>query len=379
MIDPRTNLTPRTVTGLVNDQISSARILPPHNNARLGWRNELGGQPDRLVLAEISREFVTRKSILRDRDGFKDKHADKYDDLGLHSTFSKLNRIADLSLGQDGSTLLLDCKEVVYHLGAPNKRQVHHQSLRSAYDVYSCSGEPNATTSLPPAKLWHSTDCLDYLFYSEGSLVASRILTLPSWTQLRMGETPDASQAVPDYCHIHPFAASQDSFDMLLQRLMNRLVQDDDDENGENGEGEGGARKENSIPFVGNYTVHDVARMKQVLHTALERSYGSNSGQRGTGSGTRRPGSRSGKKTSVSRSQSPTKGKRTRSLGTGVLGPDYQFFGGRWTPFAMKNPARTNYYLPNPVFGSTHLAMATEFLMDDSLLTTTYGMDAYVD
>lgn len=357
LVQPRTHLTPRTVDGEVNAEISTTRVLPIHSNPRHGWRTDLGGQHDADVLAEISREFVTRKSVLRTSEGFKDSKINKYEDRGIQSNYSKINRVSELTNGRDGSTMILDCKEALYHIGAANKRQVSHMQLRSAYDSYSSSGEPTVTCSIPPSKLLHATECLDYIFYSEGPLVVARVLSMPSWQAMRSGETPEASQAIPDYCHANPFAHSMDLFDMLLQRLLNKLNVDLEEDN-------------QKLDFGSTYSNQDVARVKNVLQIALARSYGST----GTTVGTKPISGK--KKAAASRTKSPPRARRTGSLGTGALGPDYMFYGGRWAPFAIRNPARANYYLPNGSFGSTHLAIGAEFLFDDSMLTTTYAVDS---
>eukprot|EP00981_Chlorochromonas_danica_P007531 scaffold1769_cov164-Ochromonas_danica.AAC.4 len=402
-LNPRTQLTPRTLTGDTNDQITTARVLPPHSNARMGWKSELNGQLDLRVKTELGRDLITKKSLLRDSNGFKDRKIAMYNDLGITSTYAKINRITDLSHGKDGSTMLLDGKEALYHLGLPNKRQIHHQNLRSVYDSYSVSGEPVLTASAPPARLLHNMDCMDYIFYTEGALVPARILSLPSWSSMRQGETPESSHAVPDYCHLLPFSSSIDFFDLFIQRLTNRMIESEEDL--EEGEKEGelllGDDAVSNKPMVrtrvstslssssssSSYSMEDVSRLKQVLQGALKHSYGS-SGDQGRGN---KPSAgkarRKAVKSPTRRARSPEHGRhhrhdskspsrvarRQESMGTGVLGGDYMFFGGRWAPFAMRNPARSNYYLPNGVMGSTHIALGAQLLFDDSFLTTSYS------
>jgi hypothetical protein len=337
----RSNLTPRGVDGQVNELIASTRVLPPHVNPRTGWKKSLEGQPDQELVREMKRESIVRQSVLRDRDGYKDKKIEKYNDRGITSDFAKINRIPQLSQGRDGSGMLLDCKEAVYRIGAPNKRQVHHQHLRSAYDCYSCSGEPLVTASLPPMKLFHSSDCLDYIFYSQGALVPSKVLSLPSWQGMRRGENPELSQAASDPCFLSPFPRSRDMFDIQLQRLLGRS------DNNSN------SRSESS------YTMQEVNKLKRQLKVLLQKSYGSN----------QNAGNAQLSKRSQGRSVSKNK---SLSQGLGQLNADYAFYGGRWAHFAVHNPARNNYYLPNSSFASSHFALGVDFLVDSDFLATTY-------
>lgn len=331
-----------------------------HVSTRTGWRDALGGRPNPVVMNEINRDYVIKHSYLRDKEGFKEKKMDKYDDLGLASTYSKINRVSEMASGRDGSTMIVDAKDAMYNVGGANKRQLLHSAFRSAYDCYSSSGEPIITTLLPPAKLCNTTECLDYIFHSEGSLIASKVLSLPSWQSMRCGANPEASYAVPDYSYLIPFNHVTDLFDMQLMRILTKM--DEDKEDGENQ-----SRDVKMVNRSVSYTNEDVRHFKRLLKPYLQRSHGSSSNNTGNA----KP--KSAKK--GSRAKSPGL-QRVASIGNGLLGPDFNFFGGRWSPFAIRNSARSNYYFPTGSYGSSHMCLGVEFLVDDMFLTTTYATDA---
>lgn len=85
---------------------------------------------------------------------------------------------------------ILDCKELVRHIGIENSRQIHNLSLRSAYESYSCAGEPFFTISQPsPNKYQNLMDCFDYIFYSQSNFIVNKLLCIPPLALLR-GNNP---------------------------------------------------------------------------------------------------------------------------------------------------------------------------------------------
>lgn len=70
-----TQLTPRIAgEGRINYPIARSRLLPALDNPRLGWKGSLGGIQDPSMTAEISRDYVLSKSILRDKHGYRERN-----------------------------------------------------------------------------------------------------------------------------------------------------------------------------------------------------------------------------------------------------------------------------------------------------------------
>jgi hypothetical protein len=96
--------------------------------------------------------------------------------------------------------VILDLKEAIERIGAPNKRQIHSLNLRSVYESYSVGGEPLYTHSKPAdhAK-GHGVCCLDYLFFSSHSLSPWKLLSIPQLTSLSLqGDDPAQSLITTD-------------------------------------------------------------------------------------------------------------------------------------------------------------------------------------
>jgi len=49
-------------------------------------------------------------------------------------------------------------------------------------------------------------------------------------------------------------------------------------------------------------------------------------------------------------------------------------WGGIWVPPCVTNSLRSNYWLPNDVFASSHIALGVELTTDDSLLHTQWDV-----
>lgn len=94
--------------------------------------------------------------------------------------------------------VILDLKEAIERIGAPNKRQIHTLNLRSVYESYCVGGEPLYTHSKPAD---HSKSqgvcCLDYLFFSSHSLTPLKLLSIPQLTSLH-GDDPSQSLITTD-------------------------------------------------------------------------------------------------------------------------------------------------------------------------------------
>lgn len=70
-----TQLTPRIEDdGRINYPIARSRLLPVLDNPRIGWKSTLLGVQDARLTAEISRDYVLGKSILRDKYGYKERN-----------------------------------------------------------------------------------------------------------------------------------------------------------------------------------------------------------------------------------------------------------------------------------------------------------------
>ena len=50
--------------------------------------------------------------------------------------------------------------------------------------------------------------------------------------------------------------------------------------------------------------------------------------------------------------------------------PSSQLWGGMWVPRIVTNSLRSNYWLPNDVFASSHISLGVQLTTEDSLLNT---------
>jgi hypothetical protein len=112
--------------------------------------------------------------------------------LGAAVSASLLNQ-GGKTARQLNDDVILDLKEAIERIGAPNKRQIHSLNLRSAYESCSAGGEPLYTHSKPAD---HSKSrgvaCIDYIFFSAHSLSPLKLLSIPLLTSLA-GDDPSES------------------------------------------------------------------------------------------------------------------------------------------------------------------------------------------
>lgn len=348
-INSATQLTPREITGSVNKTITQGRMLPPQSNVRIGWKDSLGGQIDKELVQELNREYILSKSMLRDHEGFKERGLNKYNDHKIESDYLKLNSDFAHVSGRDGSTFLLDGREVLNHLGAPNKRHIHSMLLRSAYESYGSSGEPMFTVCRPKEKDVLSVECEDYIFYSSAGLVAHKILALPSLCMIRRGETPEERYTITDFCHYDPFPCLASSFDRPLERIYEKMNYRED-------QAKNKSQNRNEI-VVHKHSKNDVYTLKRLLKEQLNKSHGIKSSKEET------VGPAAGRKSSIIGAGGDAAAKISDVSG---------FWGGRWSDFPIANRSKVNYYLPNAYYGSTNLAIGVDLLFDDNLLATSW-------
>lgn len=324
-INPPTSLTPRLTDGSINRSIGQGRVLPHHENLRLGWKPSLDGQIDAKLSAELNREYILSKSLLRDREGFKEKTLNVYNDLDIKSDFLKQNEFVKLSAvqnGADGSSFILDGREALNHLGEPNRRHIHSLQLRSAYESYSCCGEPAFNAFHPKERETQGVNCADYIFYSTTGLFSHRLLSLPTTSMMRRGETPEETLTTSDVCHLEQFPSLAGNFDRLLLKLSDRLQSND-------------IRNPSSVGMIQKRSAADINQMKRSLKDILYKSHGSK-----------------------------TLDNTSKQVN------DCEFWGGRWQAFPIPNKLKSNYFLPNASFPSTHLTIGVELVIDENQLSS---------
>ena len=98
--------------------------------------------------------------------------------------------------------IVIDCHDMVKHIGETNARQRHGLGLRSVYEAYSCGGEPLYTETGSASSTASGVKCSDYIFYSGFTLRARRFLTIPSLASLQ-GDCPLESM-----CALDPYSAT---------------------------------------------------------------------------------------------------------------------------------------------------------------------------
>jgi hypothetical protein len=311
---------------------------------RVGWKDSLRGQVDASLTAELNREYILSKSLLRDHDGFKERSWNNYNDLNIQSDLMKHNSsdmFDKVLTGQDGSTLLLDAREVLNRFGEPNLRHVHSLLLRSAYESYGCSGEPIFNACHPKERETQGVDCADYIFYSTHGLVAHKVLSFPTIPMIRRGETPEETLTVSDICHLEPFPSLSTNFDKLVQKAYDKIQY----------QGEG--KTFSGSTRVQNFTKSEIHQMKRVLRDLLNKSHGPKQSEHLPQNATV-----SAKKLS---------GEEIKQV---QVSPDCCFWGGRWTPFPIPNKLKSNSFLPNGAFPSTHFAIGVDIVIDENTLST---------
>lgn len=399
IVDPvnaPTQLTPRLLDGAINHHISRGRILPAHSNSRHGWKDSLRGIPDPIMTSELQREYVTSKSLLRDREGFKQRSLNHYDDTGLalKSPFGGFNynreyndkiqsSIASFDI-RDGDGLILDAKEVMYHIGAPNPRQVHAMTLRSAYECHGCAGEGMISQSVPRDRHTLGVDLTDFIFYSSMGLAAHRILSLPTPSAaLLTGEAPEAPLVTEDTV-VMGSAYHSEIYDNQVRELYDKVwrsrqIDASIDEDGkeidvdDNGNQQQDEIKREKV-LDSECTSNDIRTMKRLLQTALALSHSLDDS---TMTNSKEKEKKMGFKqlrdnTKKIRTTSPKKGGGSAKERKQLLssGKSRVFFGGRSVPLIRKNHHRQNYLLPNASFPSTHFALGVDILIDENELAT---------
>ncbi len=361
-----TQLTPRDTEGRVL-HMPRSRVLPVTSNPRegeqclccvqlimrrvtdslhihTGWKESLHGTQDSTLLAELNRESIIARSLLRNHDGFINTDLNAFHD-GLSSPRSS----STLPHGEDGATstyedksaVILDCKEVLSHIGVVNNRQVHDLLLASVYNSYSSGGEPLFTSSVPKEKYKLGVECLDYIMYSKTHLIPLRLLSLPQLAQLQLqGESPQEAVTDIDHTWLHPFPCVGDTVFGHTEKKLNLQTSHSEEGNdhtdGDNDSGELSQQLSDDFPGSGvthhqqppKYKVNEV---KRLLKTLLDKSH---------------------------------------IAGNSIADKNNLLWGGAWAPFPQASHKRTNCYLPNDKYGSTHLAICADFVIDENTLST---------
>jgi hypothetical protein len=356
----QTQLTPRNLKGDVNPQVARSRVLPYETNPRDGWKPALHGGIDQRIGEAINKESIINKSVLRDHAGFKNKALNQYveaDELGLYQSGSagkpgarESRPSAEELRLRDRNAVLLDGKEVLDALGVPNKRQTHDLCLSSAYTGYAVAGEPLFTASMPSEKNKVGTECLDYIFYSTGTLVLEKLLSMPLLSEIRRGERPQASIAREDPLYAKAFHISQGSFNAPIVKMNHVLEVPTDERDLLSGEAALSNDKARSA----------VVDAKRLLRNALEKSRVAGNTAvvaQSTITGTRqhRPSD-----------EGPAEGDGRTPGNTSASG----LWGGKWAPLPALNHQRSNFWMPSETFASSHIALGAEFSIDDNLLCT---------
>jgi hypothetical protein len=314
-----TQLTPRTIDGRIDFTNSKGRILPLEANPRTGWKDSLDGQPSSSIKFEMNRDYILGRSLLRDREGFVERELNFFVDKTIPTAFVEQN---SEPFGIDGSTLILDCREALHNLGLPNSRFLHNLLLRSSYESYGSGGEPITTASYPKEKGYQPSDCADFIFYSTAGLINYRVLSLPNFSIMKRGETPEIHRSTVQAKSSFPPETFRANFDDLCMTVGQGAV--------------GKSFNEHATLRSNNFQLRkhsksDVEAMKRKLKDVLSKCY--------------------------------TKNKLKQSEKS-------SFWGGKWVSFPEENTNRRNYHLPNNVYGSTHFAIGAEFLVDETTLAT---------
>lgn len=356
----QTQLTPRNLAGDVNLQVARSRVLPYETNPRSGWKPALHGGADQRIGEAINKESIINKSVLRDHSGFKNKALNRYIDVDEMDNDNAQHRTARPTVESlrldDRKAVLLDGKEVLDSLGVPNKRQTHDLCLSSAYAGYAVGGEPLFTASMPSEKNKVGTECLDYIFYSSGTLVLEKLLFMPLLSELRKGERAQAPTAREDPLYSKPFHISQGSFNAQIAK-MNGTIGVSSNAN----DLLGGGVDVNLTNGVSRSAVIDAKRM---LRSAIEKSRVAGNTAVVSASGGGGGGGRS--RPSMEDADAAIDGRATPAVKTSASG----LWGGKWSALPVLNHQRSNFWLPSETFASSHIAIGAEFSIEDALLCT---------
>ena len=383
----QTQLTPRNLDGNINPFVARSRVLPYETNPRTGWKASLYGNTDQRINEVLNKESVLNKSVLRDHTGFKNKALNHYMDINeleelkqQNNDITGINNIGnkykipkfkldikknndkedDLEDARvrDKNSLLLDGREVFDTLGVPNKRQIHDLCLSSAYVGYSLSGEPLFTASYPSEKNKIGTECMDYIFYSTGTLQIEKLLSLPLLSELRTGERSQASCIREDVSHKYAFPIAIESFDKPIMKLYEEIYMKESIKE----------RKDLLQPDIqlGEEVPRSVIiDAKRLLKQALAKSRiaGNNHINSNTTGSTHRA-------TTTTTSNIHNKSEYSRE---GCPPSSSGLWGGKWVSPPTHNHQRSSYWLPSDTFASSHLALGAEFSVNDSLLCTQWS------
>lgn len=390
----QTQLTPRNLDGDVNLQVARSRVLPYELNPRTGWKVSLRGNSDGRIGEALNKESIINKSVLRDHSGFKNKELNQYVDLDHLDHSNEHSPAKQVSLPKltlesarirDRNAVLLDGREVLDAIGVPNKRQSHDLMLSSAYTSYGVGGEPLFSTTMPSEKNKLGTECMDYVFYSNGALHVDKVLSIPLLSELRRGERSQASCAKDDVPYIKPYHIAEGAFDAPIQKL-NRNIGVPNPPNLLGAASEAG---------IGAQVPRDtIVDAKRLLRSALEKSRvaGNQPLPAGTYAKHAQPEPLLPQKstsTNKLRDSRDADDERDRDTNAPEESNDNEnsprpppvpeipikttpsgLWGGKWSGLPTYNHQRTNFWLPSETFASSHIALGVEFSINDPLLCT---------
>jgi hypothetical protein len=274
----------------------------------------------------------------------------------------------------DKGDTILDCRDVVEHLGSSNPRQVHGMRLRSAYDWFSSAGEP-VFTALQPADTSSAgggASCKDYIFYSGSSLRLSKVCSMPTAAQLR-GEDPRQPPTIEDALWQRPSHLMRRCFNTVnIEAVVGSTggKSRDNSSNNNNNVDESNARDDARTIAMDE----QVRAMKRRLRTALGKSMTVGQLQE---SEQQQQHKQSHINSEASQSQSQSRHASQQPQQSHPQGeqqvPSGYFYGGHWLPYSMENPYRLHHWLPNESFGSTHVALCAEFQINKEALAAEWN------
>lgn len=342
-------------------------------------------------------------------------------------TFAQLNPVVNplthlgpanaIAKTLDGTSLLLDGREVLHHIGASHPRHRHGLGLRSVYEVGgSTSGEPIFTAVIPKERNSFGTETFDYIFYSQShGLVPCSHLALPSIASVMQsysmttgrGETPEVPIIVTDQQTSRPPIAFEDSFDQKVLALYAKTYDlthdgqdgdevadgvadsnaDDDADDIDYGYGYSEERKKSNKKtkkeltaemkrekLDGHYTPADVQIMKRMLKESLRKSHAldDQTTQHRPGSTNQNFSAQQNRASSATNSNKMSKKAKALANNVQYYASQYKgnnsFWGGQWQSLPMRNPSRNNFFLPNARFPSSHFALGADFVINEDLL-----------
>lgn len=283
----------------------------------LAWENSLNDSLSAVDLLEYGEELKEEERM----QIFEREHAKILDRM----IRKRLRVIHEANLReQDVGGVLIDAREVLDSIGLQNSRQVHNLQLRSVYAGYSAGGEPLYTLSAPKERNRMGTSCVDYIFYSSATISLRAHLSIPCLSQLREGTSPQQPCCVAQIDHSRPMHIARRAFDAPLKKLFQSLNIATD------GDLLSSTDDPNSVQAVPRSKIEDA---KRFLRRSLVTSH--TAGNDGTQKGT--------------------------------------LWGGKWAPLPTENHQRANFFLPNDVFASSHIALAAEFGLNEDLLAVRWS------